>query len=72
MITSVSSVPLPIHLDPRVHSRLIRWCTASAAALNVSRLVRGEVIEALLEELVANPATADAVQRRLAARHTAG
>jgi len=69
--TSPASIALPIQLDPRVHRRLMRWCTATAAALDVTRLVRGEVIEALVEELVDNPATAHAVQRRLAARQTA-
>jgi hypothetical protein len=47
----------------------MRWCTATAATL-VSQLARGEVIEALLGELVDNPATAHAVQRRLAARQS--
>ena len=65
------SVTLPIQLDPWVHQRLLRWCTATAAALDVTRLVRGEVIEALVEELVDNPVTADAVRRRLAARRAA-
>jgi hypothetical protein len=60
---------LPIELDPWVHRRLMRWCTATPATL-VSQLARGEVIEALLGELVDNPATAHAVQRRLAARQS--
>jgi hypothetical protein len=46
----------------------MRWCATTAAELDVTGLVRAEVIEALLEELVENPATAQAVRRRLAAR----
>lgn len=62
------SVALPIQLAPPVHRRLMRWCATTAAELDVTGLVRAEVIEALLEELVENPATAQAVRRRLAAR----
>jgi hypothetical protein len=65
------AVSLPIQLTPSVHRRLMRWCTATAAALDVTRLARGEVIEALLEELVDNPTTSHSVQRRLAARQAA-
>lgn len=68
--TAEPAVSLPIQLAPGVHRRLMRWCTATAAELDVTRLVRGEVIEALLEELVDNPATAHSVRRRLAARQT--
>jgi hypothetical protein len=69
--TKESLVPLPIQLTPSVHRRLMRWCAATAAQLDVTRLARGEVIEALLEELVDNPVTSYSVQCRLAARQAA-
>ncbi len=65
-------VRLPIELTPNLHRRLAQWCRETASELDVGGLARGEVIEALLAELVSDQATATAVRRRLRAQRYAG
>lgn len=61
-------VQLPVELGPGVHRRLAEWCRQTARALDVSGVARSDVIEVLLEHLVENADTSEAVRRRLIAR----
>jgi hypothetical protein len=61
-------VQLPVELSPGVHRRLAEWCRQTARALDVSGVARSDVIEVLLEHLVENADTSEAVRRGLIAR----
>ena len=62
------AVQLPVSLPPRLHGQLTRWCRQTASELHVTALARGDVLEALLAELVADTATTDAIRKRLRGR----
>ncbi len=62
------AVQLPVSLPSQLHGQLTRWCRQTASELNVTALARGDVLEALLAELVTDADTADAVRRRLLSR----
>jgi hypothetical protein len=61
-------VQLPVELAPGLHRRLAEWCRQTARALDVSGVARSDVIEVLLEHLVENADTSEAVRRGLIAR----
>jgi hypothetical protein len=61
-------VQLPIELGTALHRRLAEWCRQTARALDVSGVARSDVIEVLLEHLVENADTSEAVRRGLIAR----
>jgi hypothetical protein len=61
-------VQLPIELGSALHRRLAEWCRQTARALDVSGVARSDVIEVLLEHLVENADTSEAVRRGLIAR----
>ncbi|HZZ45362.1 MAG TPA: hypothetical protein VFE65_00590 [Pseudonocardia sp.] len=58
---------LPLQLSPSVHGRLAGWCRETARVLQTSGVARGDVLEALIDQLLNNPDTSMAVRRRLAA-----
>jgi hypothetical protein len=61
-------VQLPIELGSALHRRLAEWCRQTARALDVSGVARSDVIEVLLEHLVENADTSEAIRRGLIAR----
>jgi hypothetical protein len=58
-------VQLPVQLSPAVSHRLAQWCRETARLLDTTGVARGEVLEALIEQLVSDPDTSLAVRRRL-------
>jgi hypothetical protein len=49
-----------------MHKKLKRWCNASAAELDLSRVDLSAVIRILSDELLEDTALSERVQRRLA------
>jgi hypothetical protein len=60
------AVQLAIELPPGLSRRLSRWCRETAHRLDVPGIPRADVLEALLDHLVIDEGTADAVRARLA------
>lgn len=60
------AVQLAIELPPGLSRRLSRWCRETAHWLDVPGIARADVLEALLDHLVVDEGTADAVRDRLA------
>jgi hypothetical protein len=59
-------ITLPLRLSSTTHRRLIAWCRETARLLDTTGVARGEVIEALIDQLLSDPNTSRAVRRRLA------
>jgi hypothetical protein len=60
------AIQLPLQLTSGVHRRLAQWCRETARALDITGVARGEVIEALIDHLVSDPHTSQAIRQRLA------
>jgi hypothetical protein len=60
------AIRLPLQLAPTVHRRLAQWCRDTADLLDTPGVARGEVMEALIDHLLSDPQTSEAVRRRLA------
>ncbi|HZZ52553.1 MAG TPA: hypothetical protein VFE65_37115 [Pseudonocardia sp.] len=61
----VGAIQLPLQLQPSVHRRLAQWCRETARLLDTSGVARADVIEALIDHLVNDPGTSQAIRRRL-------
>jgi hypothetical protein len=62
------SVRLAVELSPGQNRRLSAWCTETARELDVPGIARADVLEALLDLLIADDGATGAVRQRLACR----
>lgn len=56
----------PVEVSRSVDRRLLGWCRSAAEELDVQGLARGQVVEALIEQLLQDEHTSKAVRERLA------
>lgn len=65
-VNGASGINLPLQLPPAVHNRLTQWCRETAELLDTTGVARGDVIEALIDNLLSDPDTSTAIRNRLA------
>lgn len=65
VVSEASVVQVPIELASAVRRRFAQWCCETACLLDVPTVAGADIIEALIDQLVDDSHTSDAVRRRL-------